>query len=151
MEPMTHKEIIQVLQKALQAEISAIEMYTIHSNSIQDADIAQAVQAIRDVEKGHAKVLSERISALGEEPVTLNQATTIASRSLAGTQVKMIEMLQMELSEEQNAIVDYAKAIARILEDETTLDMLEENLLDEIHHARWLKAQICALDKRIQT
>ena len=150
MEPMTRDEIIQALQKALEAEISAIEMYTIHGDTIQDAGIVQAVQAIRDVEKGHAKALAERIHALGEEPASKTQTATITSRSLAGTQDNTMDMLRLELAEEQNAIVDYAKAIARILEDETTLDMLEEHLLDEIRHARWLKSQICALDKTIQ-
>jgi bacterioferritin (cytochrome b1) len=147
MKPMTQKEIIRTLQKALQAEISAIEMYTTHCNIIQDSGIVQAVQSIRDVEKGHAKALAKRIRALNEEPVSQAEAATIASRSISNTQAKTIDMLRLELAEEQNAIVDYANAIARILEDETTLDLLEENLLDEIRHARWLKSQICILDK----
>jgi bacterioferritin (cytochrome b1) len=147
MKPMTQKEIIRTLQKALQAEISAIEMYTAHCNIIQDPGIVQAVQSIRDVEKGHAKALAKRIRALNEEPVSQSEAATIASRSISNTQAKTIDMLRLELAEEQNAIVDYANAIARILEDETTLDLLEENLLDEIRHARWLKSQICILDK----
>jgi bacterioferritin (cytochrome b1) len=147
MKPMTQKEIIRTLQKALQAEISAIEMYTTHCKIIQDSGIVQAVQSIRDVEKGHAKALAKRIRALNEEPVSQSEAATIASRSISNTQAKTIDMLRLELAEEQNAIVDYANAIARILEDETTLDLLEENLLDEIRHARWLKSQICILDK----
>ena len=144
---MTQKEIIRTLQKALQAEISAIEMYTAHSKIIQDSGIVQAVQSIRDVEKGHAKALAKRIRTLNEAPVSQSEAATIASRALGSTQVNTIDMLRLELAEEQNAIVDYANAIARIMEDETTLDLLEENLLDEIRHARWLKSQICILDK----
>ncbi len=54
-------------------------------------------------------------------------------------------MLRLELAEEQQAIKDYATQIAEIMEDEDTLDLLEEHLADEIQHARWLKAQIAAL------
>ena len=144
---MTQKEIIRTLQKALQAELSAIEIYTTHGKIIQDSGIVQAVQSIRDVEKGHAKSLAKRIRALNEEPVSRSEAATIAGRALSSTQVNTIDMLRLELAEEQNAIVDYANAIARIVEDEITLDLLEENLLDEMRHARWLKSQICILDK----
>ena len=37
--------------------------------------------------------------------------------------------------------------IAEIMDDEETLDLLEEHLADEMQHARWLKAQIAALSK----
>jgi len=56
-----------------------------------------------------------------------------------------VEMLQLELAEEQQAIKDYAAQIAEIMDDEETLDMLEEHLVDEIQHSRWLKAQIAVL------
>jgi hypothetical protein len=33
------------------------------------------------------------------------------------------------------------------MDDEETVDMLEEHLVDEMQHARWLKAQIVTLSK----
>jgi bacterioferritin (cytochrome b1) len=53
-------------------------------------------------------------------------------------------MLRLELAEEQQAIRDYAAQIADIMDDEETLDLLEEHLADEIQHSRWLKARIAA-------
>jgi len=48
---------------------------------------------------------------------------------------------------EQQAIKDYAAQIAEIMDDEETLDLLEEHLRDEIQHARWMKAQIAVLSR----
>ena len=56
------------------------------------------------------------------------------------------DMLRLELAEEQKAILDYAEAIAHIMDDERTLDLLEEHLLDEIRHSRWMKARILELE-----
>lgn len=150
MEAMTQQEIVQTLQKTLHAEITAVEMYSIHAKVIQEAGVAQAISAIRDAEMGHAKALAERIRTLGGEPELSLTGAKIAGRSLAGTQASTLDMLQLELAEEQIAIIEYANAIARISDDDTTLDMLEEHLMDEIRHSRWMKTQIRALSKNIQ-
>ena len=145
---MTRQEIIAALNNALNAELGAIEMYTAHARAIQEPGIAQAVQAIRDVERGHARALAERVRALGGEPVLPGGAATVAGRAAGAVTAQMgtADMLRLELAEEQKAILDYAEAIANVMDDEMTLDLLEENLLDEIRHSRWMKARILELD-----
>ncbi|RME89513.1 MAG: ferritin-like domain-containing protein [Anaerolineae bacterium] len=151
MESLSREELVHVLQNALRAEISAVTMYTVHSDAVQESDIAQAIRAIGDVEMGHAKALTERLRALGETPAAYDEQTAAITRSLSGAQAGTLDMLRLELEEEQNAIVHYAKAIARIMDDEATLDVLEENLLDEMRHARWLKSQISKLERHSQS
>ena len=51
-------------------------------------------------------------------------------------------MLKVELGLEQEAIKEYAQAVADIVDDPVTVEMLEEQLLDEMQHAKWLKQQI---------
>jgi bacterioferritin (cytochrome b1) len=150
MRAMTQEEIVAALNNALTAELGAVEMYTAHVRAIQEPGIAQAVEAIRDVEQGHARALTERIRALGGEPVSPGGAATVTGRAAgaATAQAGTAEMLRLELAEEQKAIVDYANAIAHIMDDEVTLDLLEENLSDEIQHSRWMKARILELEKR---
>jgi bacterioferritin (cytochrome b1) len=145
---MTHKEIIAALNNSLNAELSAVEMYSAHARAIQEPGIAQAVRAIRDVEQEHARALTERVRALGGEPVLPGGAATVAGRAAGAVTAQMGtgDMLRLELAEEQKAILDYAEAIAHIMDDERTLDLLEEHLLDEIRHSRWMKARILELE-----
>ena len=55
-------------------------------------------------------------------------------------------MLKMELQNEQQAIKDYAIPVADILDDIDTIEMLEEQLFDEMRHAKWLKQKILELE-----
>jgi bacterioferritin (cytochrome b1) len=55
-------------------------------------------------------------------------------------------MLKMEMAQEQNAIRDYAMPVADIVDDMETLEMLEEQLLDEMRHAKWLKRKILEME-----
>jgi bacterioferritin (cytochrome b1) len=64
------------------------------------------------------------------------------------TQLSTADMLLLELSEEQQAMIDYVASIAQIMDDYDTLDLLEEHLVDEMRHARWLKSQIRAAQAR---
>jgi len=147
---MTREEIVDALNNALNAELAAVEMYSAHARAIQQPGIAQAVQAIRDVEQGHARALAERVRALGGEPVVAGGAATVAGRAAGAVTAQMgtVEMLRLELAEEQKAILDYAKSIAHIMDDEGTMDLLEEHLLDEMRHAGWMKARILELERK---
>jgi bacterioferritin (cytochrome b1) len=65
----------------------------------------------------------------------------------ATAQADPVEMLRLELSEEQQAIRDYASQIAAIMDDDETVELLTQNMEDEMQHARWLKAQIRRLSQ----
>jgi bacterioferritin (cytochrome b1) len=101
------------------------------------------------VEQRHARDLAARIKALGGAPTEPGGAETVVGRAAgaATAQASTVEMLRLGLAEEQQFIRDYAAEIAEIMEDEETLDMLEEHLVDEIQHSRWLKAQIAVLSR----
>lgn len=146
---MTREEVIAALNQALTAELGAVELYGVHAEAIQQPEVAQAVAAILDVERNHARNLAARIRELGGEPAKPGGAATVAGRAAgaASSHGSTAEMLRLELSEEQNAIKHYAVVIADIMDDPTTVDMLEEHILDEMQHARWMKARILALEK----
>jgi bacterioferritin (cytochrome b1) len=147
---MDHEQIIEALKDNLRAELSAVEMYSAHARAITEDAIAQGVRAIAVVEQRHARDLAARIRALGGTPVEPGGVETVVGRA-ASVQVSTLEMLRLELAEEQQAIKDYAVEIAEIMDDEETLDMLQENLIDEIQHSRWLKAYIAALARKARS
>lgn len=146
---MNRTQIIEALNKDLRAELSAVEMYAAHAQAIAQDIIAQGVRAIMYVERRHARDLTARVKALGGVPVEPGGAEAAVGRAVgaASAQAATVVMLRLELDEEKQAIKDYAAQIAEIMDDEETLDLLEENLADEIQHARWLKAQIVALSQ----
>jgi bacterioferritin (cytochrome b1) len=144
---MERKQIIEALNDNLRAELSAVEMYSAHAKAIPEDAIAEGVSAIMQVEQRHARDLAERVRALGATPAEPGGAETVAGRAAgaATAQASTAEMLRLELAEEQQFIRDYAAEIAEIMDDEETLDMLQEHLNDEIQHSRWMKAQLAAL------
>jgi bacterioferritin (cytochrome b1) len=146
---MNREQIIEALDQNLRAELSAVEMYAAHAKVIPEDIVAQGVRAIMAVEHRHARDLAARIKALGGTPTEPGGAETVVGRAAGAAtgQASTIEMLRLELAEEQQAIKDYAAEIADIMEDEETLDMLEEHLVDEIQHSRWMKAQIAVLSR----
>lgn len=146
---MDRTQVIEALNHDLRAELSAVEMYAAHAEAIPQDAIAQGVRAIMAVEGRHARDLTARIKALGGTPAEPGGAETIVGRAVGATsaQDSTADMLRLELAEEQQAIRDYATQIAEIMDDEETLDLLEEHLVDEMQHARWFKAQIVALSK----
>lgn len=145
---MNRQQIIAALNDNLSAELSAVEMYSAHARAIPDPSIAGGVRAIMQVEQRHARDLAERIRALGGTPAEPGGAQTVAGRAAGATtaQAATAEMLRLELAEEQQAINDYAAEVAEIMDDEQTLDMLQEHLSDEIEHSRWMKAQLAVLE-----
>ena len=151
MKALSKEQIIEALNHDLIAELSAVEMYGAHAKAIAEDAIVQGVRAILSVEEGHAQELTRRIKELGGAPAQAGGAATVAGRAVgaASAQASTVEMLKLELGEEQQAIKDYSAQVAEIVYDDETAILLEEHLHDEIEHARWLKAQIRALEKSV--
>jgi bacterioferritin (cytochrome b1) len=150
MKALSKEQIIEALNHDLIAELSAVEMYGAHAKATAEDAIVQGVRAILSVEEGHARELTKRIKELGGEPTQPGGEATVLGRAVgaASAQASTVEMLNLELGEEQQAIKDYSAQIADIVDDDDTVTLLEENLHDEMEHARWLKAQIRALETR---
>ncbi|UCD72294.1 MAG: hypothetical protein JSW70_04680 [Syntrophobacterales bacterium] len=145
---MEKEKIINFLNKDLRAELTAVEIYSAHAEAIQEGEIAQGVKAILEVERGHARELTQRIEELGAAPVKPGEKDTKIGKALRMTSKhgSTLEMLIFELSEEQQAIKDYSTQLAEIIYDTTTIAILKKHLMDEIDHADWLKSKIVELE-----
>jgi bacterioferritin (cytochrome b1) len=130
-------EILSSLQTALLAERQAVADYDAHARTAQSRGITEGLEALRDVEQEHARRIATRIRVLGASPAEQAVQPQPAGESL-------VEWLEHDLCSEQWAIVEYARLVAGILDDEETTEMMAELLVDEMRHARWLKATLAA-------
>ena len=137
-------ELIAALNAALQAELKAVKMYHAHAGSIADPEIAQGLQTILEVEEGHARALALRIRALERQPTPAEPAAAPARAEPTADPGAIADMLRLDLADEQWAITHYAATIAEFLPDadDETLAVLEENLVDELRHAHWLRDRL---------
>lgn len=147
---MNAESMIRLLNRLLEAELMAVEYYAIHADAIPESEIAEGVKAIIPAEVSHAANLAARIRELGGVPVGADKEASRKGREM-GENSKLdgtLAMLKMELTEEQLAIKAYAEPVADIVYDLVTVEMLEEQLLDEMRHAKWLKQRIIAMEER---
>lgn len=147
---MKSEIMIALLNRLLESELMAVEYYRIHANAIAEPAIAEGVKAIIPAEASHAANLAVRIKELGGVPVAPGGEASRKGREM-GEQSKLdgtVAMLKLELTQEQQAIKAYAEPVADILQDMVTLEMLEEQLFDEMRHAKWLKQKILELDAK---
>ncbi len=135
---LTQEEILVRLNQALAAERQAVADYDAHAQAGDPPDVQVALETLRDVEREHAARLMARIVELGGRPTGQTPEPGTAGDTLA-------TRLEHDLRGEQWAIVEYARLVAGILDDEKTVELMAELLLDEIRHARWLKATLRAL------
>jgi bacterioferritin (cytochrome b1) len=144
MDATRKNELVTALSAALQAELKAVKMYHGHAESIADPEIVQGLRTILEVEEGHAHALALRIRALGRQPAPVEPAAAPALAAPTADPGEIADMLRLDLADEQWAITHYAEAIAEFLPDgdDETLGVLEENLIDELRHARWLRDRL---------
>jgi bacterioferritin (cytochrome b1) len=140
---LTTEEILSGLNIALAAERQAAVDYDAHAKAVGPGDVPdevqEALQTLRDVEREHALRIALRITALGGKPADQAPDPRSAGDTLA-------ELLAHDLQAEQWAIVEYARLVAGIVDDDETAGLLAELLTDEIRHARWLKTTLRALE-----
>lgn len=134
---LSPREILAGLHAALWAEQQAVADYDAHARASQSPDIARVLEALRDVEEEHARRIVSRIVALGGSVGRQDVPPQPAGEGL-------VAWLEHDLAGEQWAIVEYARLVAGILDDEETAEMMAELLADEVRHARWLKATLAA-------
>lgn len=141
---MNYQDKIDLLNRLLESEFTALECYRTHAAAISEPEIAEGITSIIPVEHAHAVSLTTRISELGGLPARAGGLASVRGRELASMsrQQGTRAMLKQELDLEQEAIKEYAAAVADIEDDAITVDMLEEQLLDEMRHAKWLKQRL---------
>jgi bacterioferritin (cytochrome b1) len=132
---LTADQILAGLNQALLAEEQAVVDYDAHAQACDRPQIAEALATLRDVEQDHALRLVSRIIALGGTPAS----QAVASRTVGAT---LAAWLEADLQVEQWAIVEYARLVAGVVDDDETAALMAELLEDEIRHAAWLKATL---------
>jgi bacterioferritin (cytochrome b1) len=136
---LTPDEILDGLNAALRAERLAVADYEAHARASDQPAIREALETLRDVEREHALRLALRITALGGSPASQKASPKQAGDGLAAS-------LASDLEGEQWAIVEYARLVAGIFDDDETVNLMTELLLDEIRHADWLKSTLRSLE-----
>jgi bacterioferritin (cytochrome b1) len=135
---LSDKEIMDSLNLALLAEFRAIADYDAHAQGTDQPEIRTALETLRDVEQEHAMRLVSRITALGGRPADPAPVARTPGDSLTS-------WITRDLQGEQWAIVEYARLVAGILDDDETAYLMSELLADEIRHAAWLRTTLRGL------
>lgn len=138
-------EIIEFLNEALTAELTAINQYFIHAKMCENWGYArlakknydESIDEMKDAEK-----VIERILYLDGVP-NLQRLNPV----LVGETVP--EQHRLDLDLEKAAIERYNRgvALARTKGDNGTAELLEDLLVGEEHHADWLESQIFVIEQ----
>jgi bacterioferritin len=138
-------EIIEFLNEALTAELTAINQYFIHAKMCENwgferlakKNYDESIDEMKDAEK-----VIERILYLDGVP-NLQRLNSV----LVGETVP--EQHRLDLDLERAAIERYNRgvALARTKGDNGTAELLEDLLVGEEHHADWLESQLHVIDQ----
>ncbi|MBS0299381.1 MAG: bacterioferritin [Proteobacteria bacterium] len=141
-----HSKIIDLLNKLLAEELTAMDQYFTHSRMYEDWGFNKLYERIdheMNDEKQHADYLIKRILLLEGVPVIGNRSPLRIGRDVP-------EMLQNDLTLERSVITALRDAIA-ICEQERdyqTREILESMLAEtEEDHAHWLEQQLGLINR----
>lgn len=134
-----NEKIIEVLNSLLSDELSAVNMYMVHSKMCDNWGYDKLSLAIRKQamdEMHHAEWLIERIIFLDALPSLSKLNAIIIGKSVS-------EIIDNDDSDELKAVRSYNDAIklARELEDQGTVDLLTKILKMEEGHVDWAEIQ----------
>ena len=139
-------KIIDLLNKLLAEELTAMDQYFAHSRMYEDWGFNKLYERINhemDDEKQHADLLIKRILLLEGVPV-------IGNRSPLRIGQDVPEMLQNDLMLERSVITALrdAVAICEQAQDYQTREILEGMLAEtEEDHAHWLEQQLGLINR----
>ena len=133
------KKVIEHLNKALKAELTAINQYFLHSRMLGDWGVSKLAKKEYDEsieEMQHADKIIERILFLGGLP-NLQEL----GKLYIGEDVKEILECDMKLEDEAIPMYKDAIEICEKLRDYGTRDLLRTILNDEEEHVDFLETQ----------
>ena len=133
------KKVIEHLNKALKAELTAINQYFLHSRMLGDWGVSKLAKKEYDEsieEMQHADKIIERILFLGGLP-NLQEL----GKLYIGENVKEILECDMKLEDEAIPMYKDAIEICEKLRDYGTRDLLQTILNDEEEHVDFLETQ----------
>ena len=134
------KKVIQQLNLALSAELTAIVQYMAQSEMCQNwgyARLGERTKARAMEEMKHAEGLIERIIFLDSTPVV-----DVGLKPQLGGTVQ--EQMEINLKDEQDAVREYnlAAKVCVAANDDGSKALFERMILDEERHADYLEAQL---------
>lgn len=140
------QNVIDALNKLLAGELAAMDQYFIHSEMYADWGFNKLYERIAhefDDEKGHAKLMIERILFLGGTPDLVTREPIHVGKTVP-------EMLQNDLNTEYQVVHNLKQVIALCEQEQDyqTREMLRQQLADtEEDHAYWLEKQLGLINR----
>ncbi len=134
---MDNKKIIDILNKALTEEMTALVQYMQHHYLYKGSNaecVKELLKKLSFTEMDHAYKLGERIAALGGMPTTKPNPPEVPKKG--------VDMIKVNLKAEQDAVVSYREWI-KVVDaegDPTSRNILEDFLADEEEHVAGLEA-----------
>ena len=133
-------KVIELLNKALFNELTAINQYFLHAKMLKNwglKELAEHEYHESIDEMKHADKLSDRILFLEGVP-------EIARYDVIRVGTDVVEQLKNDLTLEMGGVKHYNQAIAlcRQVGDNGTRELLAEILVGEEEHADWLETQL---------
>jgi bacterioferritin len=135
------KKIIEILNKLLVGELTAVDQYLIHGEMYADFGLKKLAEKSlheSEHERLHARAIIQRILFLEGKPQMEKRNPLTVGKSV-------VEMLKSDLALEYHVVGELKKAIAacEATQDYVTREMLTVQLDDtEVDHAYWLEQQI---------
>ena len=138
-------KIIELLNRVLRNELTAINQYFLHAKMLQDWGLAKLGEHERSAsidEMKHAEALTERILFLEGLPNLQD-----IGKLLIGQDVK--EMLECDLALEMEAMPPLREAVAfcETSGDYVSRELFEEILQSEESHVDWLETNLDLIGK----
>lgn len=139
------QKVIDLLNKARSAELSAINQYMIHHYELKDKDfgkLASKIKEIAVVEMKHAEKLAERILFLKGTPTSEPDGMPKKGQEIH-------EILSTDMALETQAITMYNEAavICSAEGDQKSKDLFEELLAEEEKHLHYFQKITSHLDR----
>ena len=141
-----NQEVIKVFNELLTQELSAIDLYFLHSRLFQDMGLTKLFERIdheKDDEMIHATMLIERIIFLEGLPELGTRLPYKPSRD-----VKMLITDELNYELDNSKVLRKAIALCESVQDFVSRDILLKLLSDtESDHIDWLETQLSLIDK----
>lgn len=142
---MSNENVVEDLQTAVKMELTAAHQYQLHAHVLDDwglGKLAYQMRAEMTEELGHADAFIERIMFLEGEPVLELAQTPRRAATLP-------EMMQMDLTDETDAIAFYSRAAANAgaVGDIGSRLLFERIAMDEEGHKNWLQTQLALIER----
>jgi bacterioferritin len=142
MSPQTDpiEQVLEALNEALKAELTAIHQYLLHSKMCQNWGYLRLAEYYRKEsieELEHAEALMERIVFLKGIP-NMTDISPIRQCSSVKDQLESDLLLEMDAVGRLNASVKAAREAG----DNVSRQLFEKILVDEDHHVDYLEGQI---------